>query len=124
MPSASTIVRFSTPARMTRPEPGEAQQGQESEEDDDGDADVEEPVVGKLRAGDLGGAGQPRRLVDGVRVGAPDAVHRGRPRQSQAHGHEHLLDVTAVERPDENHLDDQPDDRAHGRGDQDRDGGA
>ena len=102
-------------------EPGEAQAAPGVRAtDDDGDADVEEPVVGKLGAGDLGGPGQPRRLVDGVGVGAPDALHRSRPRQRQAHGHEHLLDVTAVERPDENHLDDQPDDRAHGHGDQDR----
>ena len=56
-----------------------------------------------------------------MRVGAPDALHRSGSGQRQADRDEDLLDVPAVERPDENHLDDQPDDRAHGGGDEHRD---
>ncbi len=62
-----------------------------------------------------------RRLLDRSGVGAPDALCRSDAREREADRHEHLLDVVAIERPDEHDLDDDADDRADDDGDEQRD---
>jgi len=49
-------------------------------------------------------------------------LHRSDGRQGEAYGDEHLLDVVAVERTDEDHLDEEADDRAGQRRHGDRQG--
>ena len=113
MPSAVTISRSSTPARMTRPNRVQRRK-------------ASSPASTTHRADDRAAAGQfgteappmgvtcrcPRRPRERTRVGAPDRLQQRDAGQRQPDGDQHLLDGALVQRPDQHQLHQRRDRRA------------
>ena len=94
-----------------QPHSREAQERDEADENDHRDGDLDEAVVGDVRAEDGRRVEHPAGHREELRIGPPDPEDERPQRKSETDRDEHLLDGTAVERSNEADLDDSPERR-------------
>jgi hypothetical protein len=95
-----------------QPVPRAPEKELEQPEHDRRGRDLDPPIVRDVCPAEVGRPVQPRRDDERLRVGAPDAADERDERELQADGDEHLLDVTRVERTDQDQLDERREDAA------------
>ena len=95
-----------------QPHAREAEERDEADENDHRHGDLDEAVIGDVRAEDGGRVEHPVGHGEDLRIGAPDPEDERPQREREPDRDEHLLDRTAVERTDEDEFDESPERRA------------